>query len=279
LRTIKSLAAEISTNGTCEMIVVTPDNESLPKFVLSNTHVIQTNKLYPPGRMRNIGSKHAQGSYLLFIDDDCIAPENFVEQMTNILLTEKRVGAAGCRVVAECATFWNRCADQALFTAYQANKEGVVSGLGSAALAVRRDAFDAAGGFDESLMASEDWDFSLKLREHGWLCWFTPEIEVHHDHRRGSLWAILRAAWRYGKASGLTVQRRHEQTVSWVARVMVVAARKKMYWLFMIPYSCFLTMVWLFEVRPLKYMLYLPVLFLARLSYQCGVYKAIWTEE
>lgn len=277
--TVHSLLTQNLPRDMYEIIVVTPDYCALPNDLPKEVRVVSTGRLFPPGRMRNIGAREARGGYLCFLDDDCQAPENLLEHMAYILQTREQVGAVGCRVVAWDATFWNRCADQALFTAFQSRKAGVTAGLGSAALAVRRDAFAAAGCFDEELMASEDWDFSLKLRERGWLCWFTPEIEVRHDHRRGSFQTILRAAWQYGRASGLTVQQRHVNAVSWVARLMAAAASKRIYWLLMVPYSCFLTLVWLFEARPVKMLPCLPVLFLARLSYQCGVFKSLLEEN
>lgn len=277
--TVHSLLTQNLPRDMYEIIVVTPDYSPLPNDFSPEARVVLTGRLFPPGRMRNIGAREARGGYLCFLDDDCQAPENLLEHMAYILQTRAHVGAVGCRVVACDETFWNRCADQALFTAYQARKAGAIAGLGSAALAVRREAFVAAGGFDEGLMASEDWDFSLKLRERGWQCWFTPEVEVRHDHRRGSLQTILRAAWQYGRASGLAVQLRHGGTISWVARLMVAAASKRIYWLLILPYSCFLTLVWLFEARPVKMLPCLPVLFLARLSYQCGVFKSLLEEN
>lgn len=275
VKTVRSLLIQSLPRKAYEIIVVTPDSNALQKDFPVGVRVISTGLLVPPGGMRNRGAGEARGQYLCFIDDDCMAPESFIEHLTYILQNKESVGAVGCRVVAYNTTFWNLCADQALFTAYQAKKAGCVAGLGSAALFVRRDAFAAVGGFDEKLMASEDWDFSLKLREQGWQCWFAPEIEVLHDHRRGSFKDILHTAWRYGRSSGMTVQQRHRQSISWVARMMVSAAGKKIYWLFILPYSFFLTLVWLFETRPIRLLPCLPVIFFARLSYQFGVLKAL----
>lgn len=276
--TVRSLRTQNLPPEVYEVLVVTPDPAALPPETAAVVRVVSTGRLFPPGRMRNLGVREARGRFLCFLDDDCLAPNNLLQDMERVLRTRQNVGAVGCRVTACDATFWNRCADQALFTAYQAEKEGETTGLGSAALAVRREAFEAVGGFDEQLLASEDWDFSLKLRTGGWLCWFTPDIEVLHDHRRGNFQAILRSAWKYGKASGLTVQRRHHDAVSWVARMMLMAWKYKIYWLLMLPYSCFLTVVWLLEARPGKLLPCLPVIFLARLSYQLGVFNSLHEE-
>jgi len=276
--TVRSLRTQTLPPEAYEILVVTPDPAALPPDTAAVVRIVSTGRLFPPGKMRNLGVREARGRFLCFLDDDCLAPNTLLHDMERILRTRKAVGAVGCRVVACDATFWNRCADQALFTAYQAEKEGETAGLGSAALAVRREAFEAAGGFDEQLLASEDWDFSLKIRAGGWLCWFSPEIAVLHDHRRGNFQAILQSAWKYGKASGLTVQRRHRDAVSWVARMMLMAWKYKIYWLLMLPYSCFLTVVWLLEARPGKLLPCLPVIFLARLWYQLGVFSSLQKE-
>lgn len=50
-----------------------------------------------------------------------------------------------------------------------------------AALAIRREAFDAVGGFDESyFMYAEELDLCLRLRAAGWEVHYTPEATVVH---------------------------------------------------------------------------------------------------
>src|SRR5262245_10001708 len=49
-----------------------------------------------------------------------------------------------------------------------------VSALTHTCLMVRHDTFEALGGFDEDLDGDEDLDFSLRLRERGLLCVYTP---------------------------------------------------------------------------------------------------------
>lgn len=56
-----------------------------------------------------------------------------------------------------------------------------VSAVTGACLLVRRDVFDAVGGFDETLaVAFNDVDFCLKVREAGYLNVFTPFAELYH---------------------------------------------------------------------------------------------------
>ena len=49
------------------------------------------------------------------------------------------------------------------------------------AMLVRREAFDAVGGFDEAFfMFSEETDLCRRLWDAGWEVWFTPDAEFTH---------------------------------------------------------------------------------------------------
>lgn len=57
----------------------------------------------------------------------------------------------------------------------------VVPWVLGAALAIRREAFDAVGGFDESFfMYSEESDLCYRLHARGWQTHFTPEATIVH---------------------------------------------------------------------------------------------------
>jgi glycosyltransferase involved in cell wall biosynthesis len=55
------------------------------------------------------------------------------------------------------------------------------------ATVMRREAFDATGGFDESLPAAEDFDMWLRIVEQGWRIAQVPEPLVIYRRRPGSL--------------------------------------------------------------------------------------------
>ena len=46
---------------------------------------------------------------------------------------------------------------------------------------VRREAFDAVGGFDLTLTGTEDWDFDMKMRRHGKVAGAASELQHNED--------------------------------------------------------------------------------------------------
>lgn len=235
--------------------------------------VVSVTSLQPPGRMRNLGAQTACGSILAFIDDDCLPPDNWLAALTATLLEAPRCAAVGCRLVCSSIGFWNECADFALFWSYQYPTKRKTD-LGSAAMVVQREAFQEAGGFDEKLKATEDWDFCLRVRAMGWHCVHDPSVAVLHDHRRGSLTAIVKQGYHSGYLSGLDVQRKHASQMTWLARLSLLMGDPWLYWLLILPNACLNTAL---QVLPflktrLKIMVFSPFILLTRLAYHIGVW-------
>lgn len=240
---------------------------------------IETGELFPPGRMRNLGAARARGQTLFFIDDDCLPPPGWLAALARVLETKPDVAVAGCRVVGVHNGFRPRCADYVLFSAAQFMHSGYRL-LGAAALAVRAKVFRQVGGFDESLLASEDWDFGLRLQTAGWRSYFETGIAVAHDHRRERLRGILAQAYRSGWMSGLTVQRKHIAVLSPSARMAVHFSYPKLYPFFGFPFALMLTVWQAWELRGVdrRWPLFLPFLAAGRLAYQFGVWRRLCQE-
>lgn len=61
----------------------------------------------------------------------------------------------------------------------------------------RRSAWEAVGGFDETVLRGEDWEFNLRLRRKGLLVWFTPKLQVTY-WPRNTLSALAKQFWATG---------------------------------------------------------------------------------
>lgn len=118
---------------------------------------------------RNHGARHAQGDILVFLDSDSVVPDNFFDELSRIF-SDPCVTGANCNVMP-CPDsdptprertfyrFWGR----ARKAAYMVRP----CGTGDNGIIVRREAFEKAGGFDESMNTMEDLDFVLRASKHG----------------------------------------------------------------------------------------------------------------
>jgi GT2 family glycosyltransferase len=141
-------------------------------------------------RARNRGVAASRGGIIVFLDDDCyISPEFFRETLR--IFGDPSIGFAGGRALPFDET------DQPVsifpmtelkrFPARGAILPGEMPGSG---MAVRRAAWDDAGGYDESfgpgapLLASEDVDLQQRLLGAGWDGLFDPRLWIYHHHGR-----------------------------------------------------------------------------------------------
>jgi N-acetylglucosaminyl-diphospho-decaprenol L-rhamnosyltransferase len=78
--------------------------------------------------------------------------------------------------------FWKKSPDEV-----RIDKPVAVDWVVAACLAIRREAFDAVGGFDERyFLYFEDVDFGVRLRQAGYAIVYDPTIRVLHDHAADS---------------------------------------------------------------------------------------------
>ena len=132
---------------------------------------------YGPGVSRNIGWKRGSGRYVAFIDDDCLAEQDWIESLQKVF-SENEIGGIEGGITTtdengEKIDFnppnrfrWNR--------------------FKTANLAVRRDVLEEIGGFDERYhMHREDTDLAWRVIDAGFKMTWVPECRVHHPEPLG----------------------------------------------------------------------------------------------
>lgn len=140
---------------------------------------------------------------LLFTDADCRPLPGWVERMAAALEHSPVVGGAVTfpRAPAETSV-WALADNIASFHDLLADRpaeQDTRGAIGSLNLAVRREAWNRVGPFDESLPTSEDFDWVLRARKAGLATAFVPDAVVEHAAVRASRHDLeAHAAW-YGR--------------------------------------------------------------------------------
>lgn len=76
----------------------------------------------------------------------------------------------------------------------------------------RREALEAAGGYDSHFARAQDWELNHRIRSSGGLVWFMPDLTVTY-RPRGTLEALARQYFNYGRWRRV-VAARHEGTIN-----------------------------------------------------------------
>lgn len=136
-----------------------------------------------PAANRNHGARFAQAEWIAFTDDDCIPDRNWLVEV---------LAATDGNDLVEGATLPS---DQRLRLDQECPLNGSGGLFWSCNLAVKKSAFRALSGFDESfpVAAMEDVEFRLRFRKANYISIFQPR-------------AIVRHPWRISKGADFSVR-------------------------------------------------------------------------
>lgn len=141
-----------------------------------------------PSKARNIGAKQALGEWLVFLDSDVVLPPGYVAALADGISSSDTVLAGGPDRAAESFTPLQKGINYAMTSplttgGIRGGKEVRNYCPRTFNMAVRRDWYDAVGGFDEGMRFGEDIDFSLRIYESGGKVALLPKAWVYHKRR------------------------------------------------------------------------------------------------
>ncbi len=162
------------------LIVVDASGDQTPALIQAartdRTHIIQSRAHIAAAR--NLGAYAAQTPWLLFTDADVSFAPDYFERLQRYGCADAYFGAKRSQAAYAAYYRWFVRGQQAM--AWM----GVPAVSGSNFL-VRRSAFLATGGFDETLSCNEDSEYGWRLARRGCKVVFAPELIVYErDHRR-----------------------------------------------------------------------------------------------
>ncbi len=189
LNSIFNLSSDIiivdnkSTDGTVEYI-----KQNYPDVKL-----IENSQNLGYGTSVNLGVEHSHNKYLVLMNPDIWAEDNFIDELLkplenneNLITTPKALIYDGSKI--------NTCGNILHFTGLAftrglgAEREdfdevNYVSGLSGVCFAVRRDLFQGIGGFNESIfLYMEDAELSWNINSRDLKIMYVPSSIIYHDY-------------------------------------------------------------------------------------------------
>lgn len=181
---------------------------------------------------RNIAARMGKAPYVVALDNDAIfARPDTLAETARRLDGDKRLGAIAFRIRN---FFTDRddemCWDYPEALRAQADHEFAVTRFVGAGHALRRDAFEAAGGYDDCLFfGGEERDLSYRLLNQGYHIRYIPSLEVRHkvDPEARVRWDSGR--YYYAVRNSLYIEYKFGSSWPRLARITAGAVAKGVY--------------------------------------------------
>jgi glycosyltransferase involved in cell wall biosynthesis len=188
---LRSIRSQVYT--PIELIVI--DNQSSDLTLdIARRHADIVDSFGPErSAQRNRGARLAHGDYFLFVDSDMTLSRDVVVDCVDAVQSSEAPGV----IIPEASIgegFWARA--RALERRCYIGDDAI-----EAARFFSRSAFEKSGGFDETLVAMEDWDLSKRIADGRRLP--RARSEIKHDEGRLRLANALAKKRYYGTASRL----------------------------------------------------------------------------
>ena len=190
-----------------EIIVVdnasTDGSQALLAARYPNVRLVQNTDNVGFAKANNRGMRESNGRTVLLLNSDAFVTVGALQAMLQVMASQPRAGIVGAHLLnadgsfqASHTAFPNLLQEfmilsgtgRALRGPYYPSRgpdEGkgpqVVDYVEGAALLVRREAFEQAGGLDEGFfMYAEEVDWCYAMKRAGWQVWYAPDAKITH---------------------------------------------------------------------------------------------------
>jgi glycosyltransferase involved in cell wall biosynthesis len=232
-RLLDSLSAQ--TRRDFEVIVVDQNEDDRLAAILRQPRAfavrhLHTGELGGVSAARNVGWREARGAILVFPDDDCWYPADYLERMARLfrkttasLVTGRATDLAGTTINGR---FERRAGSIGRHNAFTTQIEWNMG--------IRRELMQQLGGYDEAIslggptpwQGGEGYDIVLRAVAAGARCRYDPQLTGHHDElpvRRPDA-AMIAKGRAYARGLGFVLHKhRYGRSTAawWIARSLV----------------------------------------------------------
>ncbi len=196
-RALHSLARQTLSTEQFEVVVVDDGSKDFTRGLcdtmrrkLPNLRYVSSGTNIGLGSANNLGIKSARGDNILFIDDDCIAKEDWVERLSASLNREQIVAGTVASPVSNYIKLSHNIAEFHPFM--PGRKARPVEFIAGSNMGFRKSVFEELSGAQTGRKCAEDTEFILRARLKGYRIYFVPDAVVTHDHNRTTLAKIFR---------------------------------------------------------------------------------------
>jgi glycosyltransferase involved in cell wall biosynthesis len=158
-----------------------------------------------PASARNFGIRSSRGEIMAFIDDDCVADEDWIFELTRGYENDA-IGGTGGRVdyVPPNNNIANQFASFVGGKGHAFTSDGEIIFFGTGNASFRRGVLLELGGFDETFphAAHEDVDLSERVKRTGWKLLYHDTAVVRHYHKH-DFRSDLKKGYQIGNAEAL----------------------------------------------------------------------------
>lgn len=140
---------------------------------------------------RNFGFRKSKGRYILILDADMKLEPHVIEDCVEVCAADKKVGGVVIPEESIGRNFWEKVK---AFERSIYNLEGDITT--DAARFFTREAYEAVGGYDETITGPEDWDLPENLKKLGFKI-TRARSKILHYERIPSIFNLIKKKYYY----------------------------------------------------------------------------------
>jgi glycosyltransferase involved in cell wall biosynthesis len=210
-----------------------------------------------PGPSRNFGCEKAKGEYMIFLDSDCVLPEEYFQVVRESLAQEYTDAYGGPDRAHKDFSNFQKAISFSMTSFFTTG--GIRGGNEkmekfhprSFNMGFSREVFEATGGFS-SMRFGEDVDLSIRILEKGFRTQLIRDAFVYHK-RRSNLRQFFKQVYNSGIAR-INLQKRHPGTLKVVHTapalftlgfILLLLLSVLLSWYFAVPVLCHMLLLFL----------------------------------